>query len=205
MQKLHPRAYPARNMYAINVDRIVVINLKNGQYKQIRTNDFTRHSHHHDPVSAHSRALKFHLPPPDPQHITDQIPPPSPRKQGLRYPDAQQWEKAYNAELEKLDNVNAIKRIADKDLSPGAKLIPLAMGYKYKRTAEGDITERKARCSLRGDLMRPHQHYNPDHTAPPTADKTTIRVLLAVKAAYGLTAAHFDINRHSHMRYTSMT
>ena len=76
---------------------------------------------------------------------------------------------------------------------PGAKLIPLTMGYKYKRTAEGDITEKKARCSLRGDLMRPHQHYNPDHTAAPMADKTTIRLLLAVKAAYGLTAAHFDI------------
>ena len=67
------------------------------------------------------------------------------------------------------------------------------MEYKYKRTAEGDITERKARRSLRGDLMRPHQHYNPDHTSAPMADKPMIRLLLAVKAAYGLTAAHFDI------------
>ena len=67
------------------------------------------------------------------------------------------------------------------------------MGYKYKRTAEGEIIERKARCSLRGDLMRPHQHFNPDHTAAPMADKSSIRLLLAIKAAHGRKAAHFDI------------
>ena len=45
-------------------------------------------------------------------------PPPSSRKQALRYPDAQKWEKAHNAELEKLDNVNSIQWIAEKDLPP---------------------------------------------------------------------------------------
>lgn len=37
MRKLHPRAFAARYMYAINVDILIVLNHTNGQYKRIRT------------------------------------------------------------------------------------------------------------------------------------------------------------------------
>ena len=190
MQKLHPRAYLARYMYAINVNRIIVINLKNGQYTQIRTNGFTPYSRHRDPVSSHSHAFKCHLPPPDPQHITYQTlltktGAPIPRRTAMGEGTQCRAREARKCQCHTMDS--------RQRPPPGAKLISLTMGYKYKRTAEGDITERKAQCSLRGDLMRPHQRYNPDHTAAPMADKITIRLLLAVKAAYGLPAAHLDI------------
>lgn len=41
--------------------------------------------------------------------------------------------------------------------------------------------------------MYPYEHYIPEHTTAPLADKTTIQMLLAIKAAYGLIVEHFYI------------
>lgn len=41
--------------------------------------------------------------------------------------------------------------------------------------------------------MRPREHYKPEYTAAPMGDKTTIRLLLAMKVAHGLISEHFDI------------
>ena len=41
--------------------------------------------------------------------------------------------------------------------------------------------------------MQPGTHFSPMHTASQMADKVTIRLLLAIKAAGRLKADHFDI------------
>lgn len=67
------------------------------------------------------------------------------------------------------------------------------MGYRYKRSPAGSIIEIKARRSMSGDLMRPHEHYNPEHMPAPLAKNTTIRRLLAIKAAHGLISEYLYI------------
>ena len=68
------------------------------------------------------------------------------------------------------------------------------MAYLYKRDSDGNITERKARCDVRGDIMKPGIHYNPDDTTTFAADKATIRFLLCDASAHQLPTGHFDIS-----------
>ena len=50
--------------------------------------------------------------------------------------------------------------------------------------------------------MKPHIHYNPDHTAAPMADKTTIRLLIAAAAAGPYAIGHFDMtSAYLHEKY----
>eukprot|EP00737_Agarophyton_chilense_P005094 gb/GEZJ01007131.1/.p1 GENE.gb/GEZJ01007131.1/~~gb/GEZJ01007131.1/.p1 ORF type:complete len:118 (+),score=12.02 gb/GEZJ01007131.1/:44-355(+) len=67
------------------------------------------------------------------------------------------------------------------------------MLYRYKRSAEGHIIQRKARCNLRGDLMKPGLHYDAKHTTTYTADRTTQRILIALHATHNMPMEHFDI------------
>lgn len=80
------------------------------------------------------------------------------------------------------------------------------MIYRYKRSAEGlrpsDILQRKARCNLRGDLMKPGLHYDPKQTTTYTADRTTQRMLIAMHASQQLPLEHFDIkSAYLHEQY----
>ena len=67
------------------------------------------------------------------------------------------------------------------------------MTYRYKRSLTGVLLERKARCALRGDLMVANVHFNPQYTAAHIADKSVVRLLLALTASLQLKIEHFDI------------
>ena len=192
-KKLHARSFPSRYMYPVDFTNIVVLTLHNGQYKQVRAADFKPYNPLADPVRFYSNAFKCHLPHPDPTVITMKTPAPTSLKQARRYPDSNKWREAHNSELDKIDELQAIKWLPDDQIPQKARLIPLTMNYRYKRSPEQEITEHKARCAVRGDLMKPAIHYNPEHTAAHMADKATIRLLFAIQAAGGLASDHFDI------------
>ena len=65
------------------------------------------------------------------------------------------------------------------------------MTYRYKRDKDG--TKYKARCSIRGDRMSAHVHYDPEKTATYMADRTTVRTLFALAASRNMTIEHFNI------------
>ena len=67
------------------------------------------------------------------------------------------------------------------------------MPYRYKRDGSGRITERKVRSAVRGDLMRPHQHFNPDRNAAHLSHKAAVRLLFSLAASMGLKMDQFDI------------
>eukprot|EP00737_Agarophyton_chilense_P001219 gb/GEZJ01001361.1/.p1 GENE.gb/GEZJ01001361.1/~~gb/GEZJ01001361.1/.p1 ORF type:complete len:266 (-),score=12.80 gb/GEZJ01001361.1/:823-1620(-) len=67
------------------------------------------------------------------------------------------------------------------------------MLYRYKRSAEGNVVQRKARYNLRGDMMKPGIHYNPKPTTTYSADRTTHRMLIALHARHQMPLEHFDI------------
>ena len=71
------------------------------------------------------------------------------------------------------------------------EIIPTTMTYRYKRDKKD--TKYKARCSIRGDRMTPHIHYDPEKTATYMADRTTVRTMFAIAASMNMKIEHFDI------------
>lgn len=129
-------------------------------------------------------------------------PPPRSRKQTQRYPDATQWGAAHDLELSKLDDAGAIQWLSPTQIPAKAKMIPLTMTYRCKRDPNRAVNEHKARCSVRGDLMKPHVHFNPAHKASHMADKSSVRLLLALNAAGNLKCEHLYItSAYIHEKY----
>lgn len=67
------------------------------------------------------------------------------------------------------------------------------MLYRYQRAETGKFIQLKARCSLRGDLMKPGTHFDPRQFTTYTADRTTQRLHLALHAQQNMPVEHFDI------------
>ncbi len=66
--------------------------------------------------------------------------------------------------------------------------------------AKNEIVDRKARNSVRGDLMEPHMHYDPTKLATYTAHHDSVRIIFALAAAYNLDLRHFDFDAASFMK-----
>lgn len=74
------------------------------------------------------------------------------------------------------------------------EIIPMTMTNRYKTTSNTPTQlDRKARCSVRGDLMQPHLHYDPAQVATYMAEKASVRMIFALAAAQSLHLEHFDI------------
>ena len=58
------------------------------------------------------------------------------------------------------------------------------MKFRYIRDHTGAVTACKARCAARGDRMTPGKHYDPDQVTTHMAEKTTLRLLLAIAASH---------------------
>lgn len=67
------------------------------------------------------------------------------------------------------------------------------MIYRYKKSPTGALLERKARCALRGDRMIAHVHFNTTHTAAPTSEKATVRLVISIAAALRLNLVQLDL------------
>jgi len=101
--------------------------------------------------------------------------------------------------------MNDIEWTQRDDLPHRKEIIPMLMTYRYKTTGSHQVT-RKAQCSVRGDLMRPHLHYDPSKVATYMADKTCVRTVLALAAAQDLILGHMDITgAYLHEKYAHTT
>ena len=76
VRKLDPRSYPARYMYAVDLQDIVVRNMRTQQYLRVRATDFQPYTPLHDPLHTTRTAFKCHLPHPDPEAIDAATPAP---------------------------------------------------------------------------------------------------------------------------------
>ena len=150
-KKLDDRGFISRYMYDTYPTHIVVLELATGKYSKIRTANFRPYSRRTDPNTSTINIFKCYTPHRTPSKITSTTLPPKSRKQAQKYPDAIQCADAHNIELEKLDNMKAIKWLPPEQLPE--KLIPLKMTYRYKRDTAGNITERKVRRAVRGERM----------------------------------------------------
>ena len=79
-------------------------------------------------------------------------------------------------------------------IPPNTKLLPVKFVLKTKTDATGKPISRKTRCNIRGDLQKPHEHYNPDAISSPVADRDAIRLALSLAAAHNYEAHHWDLD-----------
>ena len=72
-------------------------------------------------------------------------------------------------------------------------ILPITFSFSNRRGPDNEITRRKVRAALRGDLATPYEHFDPDLTATYTMDKTTARMVFSLTAEHGLYLEHIDI------------
>lgn len=124
--------------------------------------------------------------------ITPTNPPPQSKAHARLYPDADQWMKAIDVELDKIDARGSVDWSAPNPENRHSQ-IPFTVNFEYKRETEGNITERKARFALRGDLMILSIHYVSKKCSEPMADKDTVRLLISIVADRKWTIEHMDM------------
>ncbi len=104
-------------------------------------------------------------------------------------PDAQQWQQAMNAEFDML------QRMGTWELVPvprGRKIVSGKWVFALKRGADGEVVKYKARFVARGFTQEQGVDYN--ETYAPVAQRSTLRMLLAVAAARRLQVEHSDVS-----------
>lgn len=190
--KLEPRGITARYL-GINDRKHVLVQTQDGNCRKIRAVDF--HPSHKKADPTHNTTCAFQSFKQKlgiiPATVSPGTSPPVNVTHARKYPDHQEWALAYDGALRKLQDEKVIDWTTPAP--NGVKTIPLTMAFQYKWGSDGKLTKRKARCSLRGDLMRPGEHYDPDHVQCPTADKSTARLLFAIAAGHGWAIEHLDI------------
>eukprot|EP00171_Calliarthron_tuberculosum_P005367 IDg5367t1 len=157
LSKTHPRAVKARYLRAINQGTYEVKILNTDKVTSCRSTEF----HPCSSVAAVTapKSLK------------------SARKQG----DYKLWARAHDTELNR--HIKQLKTWHYERRRPTDKPVAVIMTYKSKTNENGQLEMRKARCAVRGDLMRSGFDYNVDHISSHSPSPTAIRILLA-EAAY---------------------
>ena len=174
-------------MYGISDTHIRVLQPHTRQYHAIRAADFHPYNNRTDPSKQTTNVFRTNSHAPA-QPLTDN----TNHSHARQYNDAPDWAIAHDSELDNLDDTETARWIPDNKLPKNAKVIPLKMTYKDKQGPHNDI-RRKARCSVRRDLMKADIHYNPDHTTTYMAEKATFRLLMAISAAKKWNIEHFNI------------
>jgi len=75
----------------------------------------------------------------------------------------------------------------------GRKFVPTKLVLKIKRASHGSIDKHKARCVVAGYRQTAGLDYDSDGVYSPTAEPTTIRLVLSISSALRLNIDHLDI------------
>lgn len=165
----------------------------NGAIRRIRLTDFHPVYPTNDPVQNTPAAFvsfKKRLAV-TPSTITPDTTAPLNLAHALKFPDRLAWQQAHDLAIRKLEN----ERVIDWNVNvpDDARPIPLTMAYQYKRSPDGSVSDRKARCAVRGDLMKEHIHFDPSAVQCPTTEKATARLLIAIATSHAWPMEHMDI------------
>lgn len=173
-----------------------------GSFCVERARDLFPYEVDHDPNAISSASLAFNESSnksykarrwhPTPTVITPTTPAPANLSQAMRYPDRDDWARAHDKELDKIDDMKTTNCISP-DFIPPSKPLPITIAYRYKWTTGLQLLQQKERGALRGDLMIPFVHYDPSQLAAPMASSYTVRLLFSLKTKMWLKMEHFDI------------
>lgn len=128
-----------------------------------------------------------------PTIITGTTPAPASRAQAAKYLDSRQWAEAIDQELVKIDERGTIRWIPT-DQKPPTKPIPLTLSFNYKRDENESIEERKARDSIRADIMQPNVYFYPKCTSATMVDRVAVGMVLTHSVQQGWELKRMDIH-----------
>lgn len=190
--KLQSRSIVARYM-SYHSRKHITVQLQTGDCRKIRAVDFHPIYHNADPTVNH--ALSF-LTFADklkaiPRVVQPGAVPPINLSHAKRYPDSMQWRDTYEEAIMKLQQEKVVDWTTPAPAS--VRPLPLTVSFQYKWDKSGALAKRKARVSLRGDLMKDGIHFHSSDVQCPTAEKSTARILLAIAAAHSWIVEHLDI------------
>lgn len=118
-----------------------------------------------------------------PVQIKTHSPAPRNRIQAQTRPDSVHWQAAWNNELDHLESIGAISYVPRSSVPAGTKLLPTKQFMTLKTDADGAPSRYKPRCVVRGDLQRPHVHFDPDYVSVATAERDSIRLLCSIASS----------------------
>lgn len=108
-------------------------------------------------------------------------------EEAMQGPNASEWAKAWQAELDKLEE----KGTWEEAVRPaGEKLIDTKPVFRLKTDADGNIKKFKARNVARGFRQVAGLHFNETHQ--PTSKASSLRLLLTLAASYNLEVHQAD-------------
>ena len=193
-RKLEPRAQLVQYIGRLDNRHYHVYDAKTDTISRCRAADFQEYDPNKDPIVT----IQPHIAPTanntEQTAATTEFSIPTTLAQARTAPDALEWEKSWNKELDSLESRGTITYIPPSQLPPNTKLLPLKFVLRTKTDEQGNPISRKTRCNLRGDLQRPHEHYDPDNLSSPVADRDAIRLSLALAAMHGYDAHHWDLD-----------
>lgn len=128
---------------------------------------------------------------PKPSILTPTLPPTTSQTQ--RYSDAEEWRKAYDAKITKLNNLPAVKWQPDLDVLSIATKVWLTIGYRKKETAKESLSNTKAHCSVRGDKLKPHENFESDSISDYMAEQAAVGLIFPLCTPTKAPIEHFDI------------
>lgn len=83
--------------------------------------------------------------------------------EAMRISDSKKWEKTHDAELDR--NVTELRTWVYEEAMPSDKPIPLKMIYNAKKNQFGCKEKYEEICALRGEIMKPGQHFDETRAA----------------------------------------
>ena len=117
---------------------------------------------------------------------------PSSVKQAMQLPEAEEWMKAINKELQALEDNHVMSEVEECDVPQSAKIISSRYVFKIKRDENDVIRRRKARLVIKGNFQREGIDYQ--ETFAPTVPVTTMLTVLAKAATDGWFMAQMDVD-----------
>ena len=110
--------------------------------------------------------------------------------EALRTPERIEWIDAINKKTTSLKDKEAYEI---RKVPVGRKLIPTKLVLKIKLASDGSTDKYKARCVVAGYRQTAGLDYDSDGVYSPTAEPTTVRLVLSISSALRLNIDHLDI------------
>lgn len=117
--------------------------------------------------------------------------PPRSMTEARKKPDAKKRAAAHDAERNR--HYTELRTWVYKNYLPSDKRVPFTMTYKAKTNKCGGVDRHKARCAIRGDIMKPRQHFDQTRTASHMPSQAARRLLLSAAVSKGPVVQSYDI------------
>ena len=112
-------------------------------------------------------------------------------EQVMRSPDAHEWKKAMDKEINTLVGMNTWTIVPrSKALAAGKKVIKVTWAFRQKRDPMGNPTKKKARLCVRGDTMIAGVDYGESFS--PVVQWSSVRLMLILSIVHGLETRQVD-------------